>query len=84
LIKCELSRNTLINTNATLPDMNSISEQLRFAPISAHTVRADFASGGLSSDLGPLPLRDIDRQIGLTERITNWPRPLGCALAICG
>ena len=28
-----------------------------------------FHGGGLSSDLGPLLLRGVDRQIGLTERI---------------
>ena len=50
--------------------MNSTSEQLRFASIPGHTVRADFAGGGLSSDLGPLLLRGVDRQIGLTERLT--------------
>ncbi len=49
--------------------MNSTPEQLRFASIPGHTIRADFAGGGLSSDLGPLLLRGIDRQIGLTERI---------------
>ena len=31
--------------------MNSTPEQLRFASIPAHSVRADFAGGGLSSDL---------------------------------
>jgi hypothetical protein len=51
--------------------MNSTLKQLRFASIPAHTVRADFAGGGLSSDLGPLLLRGVDRQIGLTERITK-------------
>ena len=50
--------------------MNFTSEQLRFASIPGHTVRADFAGGGLSSDLGPLLLRGVDRQIGLTERLT--------------
>lgn len=49
--------------------MNSTPEQLRFASIPGHTVRADFAGGGLSSDLGPLLLRGVDLQIGLTERI---------------
>ncbi len=49
--------------------MNSNPEQLRFAAIPGHTIRADFAGGGLSSDLGPLLLRGIDRQIGLTERL---------------
>jgi hypothetical protein len=47
--------------------MNSTSEQLRFASIPGHTIRADFNGGGLSSDLGPLLLRGVDRQIGLTE-----------------
>ena len=50
--------------------MNSTPEQLRFASIPAHTVRADFAGGGLSSDLGPMLLRGVDLQIGLTARIT--------------
>ena len=36
--------------------MDSTSEQLRFASIPGCTVRADFAGGGLSSDLGPLLL----------------------------
>ena len=49
--------------------MNSTPEQLRFASIPAHSVRADFAGGGLSSDLGPVLLRGIDLQIGLTARI---------------
>ena len=49
--------------------MNSTSEQLRFASIPAHTVRADFAGGGLSSDLGPVLLRGVDLQIGLTKRL---------------
>jgi hypothetical protein len=51
--------------------MNSTPEQLRFASIPAHSVCADFAGGGLSSDLGPVLLRGIDRQIGLTKRIAK-------------
>jgi hypothetical protein len=50
--------------------MNFTSEQLRFASIPGHTIRADFAGGGLSSDLGPLLLSGVDRQIGLTQRLT--------------
>ena len=49
--------------------MNSTPEQLRFASIPGYTVRADFEGGGLSSDLGPLLLKGIDRQIGLTDRL---------------
>ncbi|MDQ1924842.1 IS1380 family transposase [Massilia pseudoviolaceinigra] len=49
--------------------MNSTGEQLRFASIPAHSVRADFAGGGLSSDLGPVFRRGVDLQIGLTKRL---------------
>jgi len=46
---------------------DSISEQLRFPPVDGLTVRADFDGGALSSDFGPLLLRGIDHQIGLTH-----------------
>ena len=49
--------------------MNSTPEQLRFASIPGCSIRADFAGGGLSSDLGPLLLKGVDHQIGLTERV---------------
>ena len=49
--------------------MDSTPEQLRFASIPGCTIRADFAGGGLSSDLGPLLLKGVDHQIGLTERV---------------
>jgi hypothetical protein len=52
-----------------LPLLPDLPWRYRFASIPAHTVRADFAGGGLSSDLGPVLLRGVDRQIGLTERI---------------
>ena len=48
---------------------NSTPAQLRFAASCGFSIRADFAGGGLSSDLGPLLLRGIDRQIGLTARL---------------
>jgi len=44
--------------------------QLCFPPVGGQTVRADFEGGALSSDFGALLLRGIDRQIGLTERLT--------------
>src|SRR5919199_1866286 len=44
--------------------------QLCFPPIAGQTIRADFDGGALSSDFGALLLRGIDRQIGLTERLT--------------
>lgn len=49
----------------------STPEQLRFPPVKGLTVRADFEGGALSSDFGPLLLRGIDRQIGLTERLAK-------------
>jgi hypothetical protein len=51
------------------PLSNSTVEQLRFPPIPGFTVRADFDGGALSSDFGPLLLRGVDRQIGLTHRL---------------
>ena len=44
--------------------------QLRFAPSAGFTLRTDFNGGGLSSDLGPLLLRGVDQQIGLTGRLS--------------
>jgi hypothetical protein len=52
-----------------LPLLPDLPWRYRFASIPAHSVRADFAGGGLSSDLGPVLLRGIDLQIGLTKRI---------------
>jgi hypothetical protein len=49
----------------------STPQQLRFPPIAGYTIRADFEGGALSSDFGALLLRGIDRQIGLTERLTD-------------
>lgn len=45
-------------------------KQLCFPPIAGQTLRADFEGGALSSAFGALLLRGIDRQIGLTERLT--------------
>lgn len=50
---------------------NSTPAQLRFSPSAGFSIRADFAGGGLSSDLGPLLLRGVDRQIGLTARLAS-------------
>ena len=41
-----------------------------FPPVGGQTVRADLEGGALSSDFGALLLRGIDRQIGLTKRLT--------------
>jgi hypothetical protein len=49
----------------------STENQLRFEPVDGLTVRADFDGGALSSDFGPLLLRSVDCQIGLTERLAS-------------
>lgn len=49
----------------------SAQEQLCFPPVEGLTVRGSFDGGALSSDFGPLLLRSIDRQIGLTERLAG-------------
>ena len=47
----------------------STPEQLRFPPVAGLTVRGDFDGGAMSSDFGPMILRGVDHQIGLTERL---------------
>lgn len=47
----------------------SIQEVLGFPPVDGLTIRGEFDGGALSSDFGPMILRGIDRQIGLTERL---------------
>jgi hypothetical protein len=49
----------------------STPEQLRFPPVAGLTVRAEFDGGAMSSDFGPMILRGVDRQIGLTERLAE-------------
>lgn len=47
-----------------------IPDQLRFPSIPGYTVRADFAGGELSSDLGPVVLGAVDRRIGMISKLT--------------
>jgi hypothetical protein len=49
----------------------AIQETLHFPPAEGLTVRGEFDGGALSSDFGPMLLRGIDRQIGLTERLAQ-------------
>jgi Transposase DDE domain group 1 len=50
--------------------MHSSRPQQRCCPpVAGHTLRADCDGGAFSSDFGPLLLRGIDRQMGLTERL---------------
>lgn len=50
---------------------NSNPSPLRFLPLNGRTIRADFEGGIMSSDFGPLLLRGIDSQIGLTKRLAT-------------
>lgn len=55
----------------TRPATDFTPEQLRFPPSAGFTVRADFAGGEISSDLGALLLSAVDRRIGLIDRLTG-------------
>lgn len=50
-----------------MPD--STQQSLRFPPVEGLSIRAHFDGGALSSDFGPILLRGVDRQIGLTARL---------------
>ena len=54
----------------TRPTAKSVPDQLRFPSIPGYTVRADFAGGELSSDLGPVLLGAVDRRIGMISKLT--------------
>ena len=56
-------------TPCTRPAADFTPEQLRFPPAAGYTVRADFAGGEISSDLGALVLAAVDRRIGLMDRL---------------
>ena len=58
-------------TTGTRPATDFTPEQLRFPPAAGFTVRADFAGGEVSSDLGALLLAAVDRRIGLVNRLTG-------------
>ena len=49
---------------------DSTPKHLCFPPVAGQTLRADCEGGALSSAFGALRLRGVDRQIGLTERLT--------------
>ena len=48
-----------------------IPEQLRFPPVEGFTLRADIEGVALSSDFGPLLLRGINQQNGITHRLAE-------------
>ncbi|MDQ6954668.1 MAG: transposase [Mariprofundaceae bacterium] len=47
------------------------TEQLRFSTIASMSIRAQFDGGAMSSDFGALLITGVDRQIGLTQRLTK-------------
>src|SRR3989338_7862149 len=55
----------------TRPAADFTPEQLRFPPAAGYTIRADFAGGEVSSDLGALLLAGVDRRIGLIDRLAG-------------
>jgi hypothetical protein len=58
-------------TKLTCVTADSLPDQLRFPSILGYTVRADFAGGELSSDLGALVLSMVDRRVGLINRLVD-------------
>ena len=48
---------------------NSTPESLRFPPVAGLTIRGEFDGGPMSTDIGPLLRREVDRPVGLTERL---------------
>jgi hypothetical protein len=50
---------------------NCTAESLRFPPVAGLTIRAEFDGGPMSTDIGPLLLREVDRPVGLTERLAQ-------------
>lgn len=55
----------------TRPALDFTPKQLRFPPAAGFTVRAEFTGGEVSSDLGALLLRAVDKRIGLIGRLTE-------------
>ena len=49
----------------------SATEKLRFEVLGRRQVEADFSAGHVSSDGGGLLLREVDRRLRLTERLTH-------------
>ena len=50
---------------------HSSAESLRFPPVAGLTIRGEFDGGPMSTDIGPLLLREVDRQTGLSERLAH-------------
>ena len=44
---------------------------LRFPSIPGFSIRGEFDGGAMSSDFGPIILRGVDQQIGLTQRLSE-------------
>jgi len=57
--------------NEGLTMTNATPKQLRFPTVEGLSVRANFDGGAMSSDFGALLLSGVDRQTGMTERLTS-------------
>jgi hypothetical protein len=71
MILLEFFQKRFVKAKRGSPMPESTPIQLRFPPIPGLTIRADFDDGAMSSDFGPLLLRGVDQQIGLTQRLAN-------------
>lgn len=66
-----VKNNAPFKPNGALFYFDFTPKQLRFPPAAGFTVRADFAGGEVSSDLGALLLGAVDQRIGLIGRLVK-------------
>ncbi len=50
---------------------HSTPDSLRFPPVAGLTIRGESDGGLMSTDIGPLLLREVNRQVGLTQRLPS-------------
>ena len=48
-----------------------LPQTIRFSSLSRHKIEAQFSGGHITSDAGLLLLREVDRQLGLTDRLAR-------------
>ncbi len=56
-----------------------LPQTIQFSSLSRHKIEAQFSGGHITSDAGLLLLREVDRQLGLTDRLArklvDWREP---------